>query len=579
MPNNYPGANLTIQAHNVARRVTVTGTDGEPPVYDETQLWKVWNMSEIYLGAAGKNKWIPKVNDLVEDMVTQKRYRVASIDSVTLVPQLEEYNVRATVDEMSKEEGRFFAGGFLISPCARQIFYDNSTAKRTLSIPSQFYLKGTTIHHAIAFKGTIVGNGGVPISVRYDENFNVIGSEIPLKPLQQRDPNNKSMWYIPDFYTTHHLEEGEMITIVIYDDRGGVRGRTNWIVEYSSLLRDVSDADKFVSNISLVSPYIDASDESNLLIPEQILKASINLMGKVHYSDGSTATYPIDGNKFELLYLERAMESVASTKGVLVLKYHLAENEKAVNTKFNDSEFFVTRTFNYTITERDGAYSVKLYPVPRWVNDTLGYQLDWYMFTLDRNQFRKVTNQVYITPNSPSRTLNGKLYNAVQQLNVAINLGTINNTFQNHIHPQTVDIRFMRSGGDTSGTRYLLGFDPYQNPLYGEGIVCLAKQVSGNNFALDLRCGCTTLEQWFEKVYDSTKPQYRTSRESEAPRPTMMKLLINGREYDFPIRKWNTELSVQESITDATTVAVVFYDSTQSNDLYYSVAPMPVQVI
>ena len=201
------------------------------------------------------------------------------------------------------------------------------------------------------------------------------------------------------------------------------------------------------------------------------------------------------------------------------------------------------------------------------------------MFTLDRNQFRKVTNQVYITPNSPSRSLNGKLYNAVQQLNVAINLGTINNTFQNHIHPQTVDIRFMRSGGDTSGTRYLLGFDPYQNPLYGEGIVCIAKQVSGNNFALDLRCGCTTLEQWFEKVYDSTKPQYRTSRESEAPRPTMMKLLINGREYDFPIRKWNTELSVQESITNATTVAVVFYDSAQSNDLYYSIAPMPVQVI
>ncbi|MGN6746863.1 hypothetical protein, partial [Neisseria sp. P0024.S002] len=161
---------------------------------------------------------------------------------------------------------------------------------------------------------------------------------------------------------------GEMVLILVYDDKGGLLSRTNFIVEKSALLIDVSDADKFISAISIDSMYIDAKDESNLLIPEQILKNSINIMGKVHYTDGTIVTYPVDGNKFELLYLDRASESTVGVKGTLVLKYYLGANEKSVNVINNNNRYFITRSFNYTITERDGAYSVKLYPVPRWVN-------------------------------------------------------------------------------------------------------------------------------------------------------------------------------------------------------------------
>ena len=47
-----------------------------------------------------------------------------------------------------------------------------------------------------------------------------------------------------------------------------------------------------------------------------------------------------------------------------------------------------------------------------------------------------ITNSVYITQNSPNRSLNGKLFGPLQQLDVAIDLGVINNTFREHIHPQ-----------------------------------------------------------------------------------------------------------------------------------------------
>lgn len=575
--NNIP-VNQPVYGRGVAANVSIVGIDGEPPILDDTQVWREWALHDIYLGKEGRRKYVPKVNDFVRDINTLTRYKVISVDQTTLIPELEEVSSKTASDEMTRDEGRFFAGGTLATPCARQIFYDDSVVRPTLTVPAQFHIQGSMPHHAIAFKGTVAGAGGLPISVRYDSSFNVVGNEIPLEPIQQRDANNHTQWFLPPFYSAHKLEEGEMILILIYDDKGGLLSRTNFIVEKSALLRDVSDADKFVSAISLESAYIDAKDESNLLIPEQVLKNSINLMGKVHYTDGTTVTYPVDGNKFDLLYLDRASESTVGVRGVLVLKYYLGPNEKSVNVINNNNRYFITRSFNYTITERDGAYSVKLYPIPRWVNDTVGYQLDWYLFTLDRNQWLDVTNDVYITSNSPTRSLNGKLYGPNQQLNVAIDLGVLNNTFREHIHPQQVDIRLLRNAGDNTADRWLIGFEAYQNPPYGENLICNVRIMSGINYHYNFANNCSDIDEWFRKVYYSTLPQYRTNRENQAPKPNMFKLLVEGQEHEFPISMWNQDLSVPTRCTNTSTVSLVFFTRYNNNDVFYSMAPFPVVI-
>ena len=562
--NNYP-VNQPVYGRGIAANVSIVGIDGEPPILDDSQVWRIWAIHDIYLGQEGHRKYVPKVGDFVLDTNTFTYYKVIAVNQTTLVPELEEISSKTSSDEMSKDEGRFFSGGTLATPCARQIFYDDSVVRPTLTVPAQFHIQGSLPHHAIAFKGTVAGAGGLPISVRYDASYNVIGNEIPLEPIGQQDPNNLTQWYLPPFYSAHELEQGEMVLILVYDDKGGLLSRTNFIVEKSALLRDVSDADKFISAISIDSMYIDAKDESNLLIPEQILKNSINIMGKVHYTDGTIVTYPVDGNKFELLYLDRASESTVGVKGTLVLKYYLGTNEKSVNVINNNNRYFVTRSFNYTITERDGAYSVKLYPVPRWVNDTVGYQLDWYLFTLDRNQWIDVTNDVYITSNSPIRSLNGKLFGPNQQLNVAIDLGVLNNTFREYIHPQQVDIRLLRNAA-------------YQNPPYGEGLVCNVRVLTGTNYTYNFANSCTDLDDWLRKVYYSTMPQYRTNRENQAPKPNMFKLLVGGQEHEFPISMWNQDLSVPTRCKATSTVSLVFFTRYNNNDVFYSIAPFPVVI-
>ena len=556
----------------------ILGIDDKPPILDTTQVWRYWSMGDIFLGLEGDKKYVPKVRDYVIDLDTQTTYEVESIDSSTYVPSFKKVLNKISTDETTEQEGLFFGGIHPSTPCARQIFYDDSTSKPTLCIPAQLHIQGTMHHHAICFKGSVAGQSGIPISIRYDASFNPISHSIPLEPIaRDQQTGLVTQWAIPSFYCSERLVPGELVLIIIYDDRGGVTGRANFIVEPSALLRDVGDADKFVAAISLESYYIDSSDDSNLLIPEGILKNSLNLMGKVWYTDGSSISYPINGDKFELLYLDRANESIPSTKGKLVLKYILSQGEKCVDAQHVQDEYFYTRTYNYTIIEKDGSYSVKLYPVPVWVNETTGYTLNWYMFNLDRNAWYDVSNQVYIAANSPTKKFNGTLYGPNQQMNVAINLGTINSTFQDYVHPQQVDVRLMRPAGDTIGDRWYLSFDANQAEAYGNGLKAVATLNGVNNTTINISNGFTTKDNWLKGIYEKTYPLYRITKEPNPPKPNMFAILNqNNTRFDFPISMWNSELPVDYNVKVTDTIKVLFYKETNDNELYLSMAPLSV---
>ena len=557
------------------------GTDGIPPVYDGLNRWRLWSRADIYEGQEGENKYIPRVGDWVNDLVFKDELYVSFIDPVTFIPTLLPRDKNDNGSGVFEDLGsRFFIGKNSVMGCDKTIFYDDSTAIPVLGVPVQMHIQLQQAHHFKAFRGLNTTQSGIEVSARYDSSGNLIGTDIPLQLVKQADPSNKTQWVIPPFYCSHQLQEGEQIVIVIYDEKGGYLGREGFIVENSSLMRDVSDADLYISNISLESYYVSASDENTLLIPEKTLKSSINLFGRIHYTNGSSKVFPVDAKRFELLYIDRAGESVASTKGELVLKYHMQTNEKSVDVINNQGEFFITRTYHYLITERDAAYSVKLYPVPVWVNAAVGYSLDWYLFSLDRNQWLNVTPNVYITDNSPQPKLLGTQYGPLQQLNVAIDLGDINNTFERFIHPQQVDITLLRPATDNLGDKWLIGYEPYQSIPYGRNMKASVRTVSPTDYRYDITCGYTTQDDWIKAVYRNTLPQYRTTKEPEAPSPNMFALIVtaNGRDYryDYPIAKWNTPLSIPTASTNANTVRILFFTRYANNDAYYALAPLSV---
>lgn len=561
-----------------------SGMDGHKPVW-EGPYWTQRSRDDIYEGREGLNakgypRFVANVGDWVQDLPFGSDLYVASVDPVTFVPLLLPRTDDSGPSNIIENPSRFFIGNGFVFGCEKTIFYDDSTSIPTLAIPIQMHIQSLQAHHIKAFRGTNTTASGIEVSARYDNAGRLIGTDIPLQLVKQGDSTNETQWAVPQFYCSHQLTVGEQIVIVVYDEKGGFVGREGFIVEESATMRDVGDADLYVESISLESFYISSSDENTLLIPEKTLKTSINLFGRVRYTNGSSKLYPVDSVRFELLYVDRAGESVAGTKGSLVLKYHLQDNEKSVNVINNESEYFITRVYKYLITERDMAYSVKLYPVPVWVNAAVGYTLDWYLFSLDRNQWINVSSMVYIADNSPNKVFNGKLYGPLQQLNVAIDLGKVNQTFERFIHPQQVDITLLRPASDDLGDKWLIGYEPYQDPPYGRGLKVSVQTRSSTQFALNIANGYTTQDSWLQAVYRNTLPQYRTAREPEAPKPNMFAIIVsnagNEYRYDYPLAKWNTALVIPTPLKNTDTVKILFFTRYADNDATLALAPMSV---
>ena len=71
------------------RPAPVTGSDGHAPQYDPDSRWTIWNREEIYMGDTALHKYVPKVNDWVQDINTGEVFVVKSVDAYTLVPDLD----------------------------------------------------------------------------------------------------------------------------------------------------------------------------------------------------------------------------------------------------------------------------------------------------------------------------------------------------------------------------------------------------------------------------------------------------------------------------------------------------------
>ncbi|WP_233875023.1 hypothetical protein [Paraburkholderia adhaesiva] len=79
-----------IASGNIGGTVELpTGTDGGVPIRSpDNSLWQIWAYQNLWLGAAGTNKYIPKVNDYVCDYTINEWWRVTLIDPITYVPTL-----------------------------------------------------------------------------------------------------------------------------------------------------------------------------------------------------------------------------------------------------------------------------------------------------------------------------------------------------------------------------------------------------------------------------------------------------------------------------------------------------------
>ena len=549
----------------------IYGTDGHVPIYNPNGRFTVWALSEIYQGGPGENRYVPKVKDLVIDMDLFLHYRVDGLDVATLIPQLTELRPIQSGGEMTDEDLLLGPGPGTQSDTYR-VYLDTSVIPHALAVDARLSVAGTMVSYCRIFRGADLTEDGHIISGQYDPAGNLLGNRIPLELVQMPGTQNVAIKTVPVCYTVENVPNGEVVTAVFYSDAGHVVSKRQLLLENTSFIRSANTATKYITGISLECPFLSETDNRLINLPINVLLSGVNMIGVVHYSDGSVNKMPVDGTKFALLGMEGYVATIVNQEAPLVLRYRLSTNEIVYGA--NVGEFpHVSQEYTIKTMQQDGAYSVKLFGYPVWLDAVNGYTLRWYLYNADRSTVYDVSGYVEYSSQGPA--FNPIAYGINQRLTVAVNLQQVNGSFRDYRHIQTLDV-ILWGPGTQRTTNWTIAFDIGQNPPFGTDNKADLEFVNSNFYRLKIDNGETDLQAWLDRIYYRTKPLIDQYREQVPPAPTHFRLRFGTFNNEYPIEEWNLEHVVGNGLTNNGTLFIEFFRRTGQNDLQLAVSALPI---
>lgn len=561
-----------------ATNTSISGTDGVAPVYDPDGRFQVWALDQVFTGGPGTKMYVPNPKDYVVDTSTNQWFKVVSVDQTTLIASLAPLQTVA--------EGAFDSSDLLmgVGPGTQSDTYrcylDTSVMPYRLSVDVRLQVAGTMASYAKIFQGAILGTSGTVISAFYDQSGNLLGENVPLELVATSVQGNTNIAIktVKQCYTKIALADGEVVTVVIYAADGTVLSKRQLLIENTAFIRTTDASEKYITGISLQSPFMSTSDPNLLQYPINVPKNGLNLMGQVSYSDGTKALLPVDGTKFALFGLDNYVATIVGQKFALTLIYNLSQNEivygATANVNGSGGAAFISESYRATTQNMDGAYTVKLFAVPQFIDSVNGWRLDWYLFNLDRNIAMLVTPYVKFAPNSPTFLPRG--YGVNQQLQVMLNLHDVNPSFKSFIFTQTLGLVLYRDGTDQTGTNWTIQYAPGQNPPYGQNLKASTTFVNQNLMQVYINQGLTDQTDWLNKVYYPSLPLTDPTQETVPPEPNMFSFVLPGGDVEFPISQWNSQMVLSTVVPDGGTLLVKFFLRTPENDLELALCPMDV---
>jgi hypothetical protein len=548
----------------------IRGSDGAIPQYDPNGLWKTWRYEEIYFGAEAINKFVPKVDDYVRSLADKKTYRVTAVDDL-LIP---------TLIEESEDNGQSASTVLIgegLQPVSFRLYLDTSKLPFEASLDSRHFIYGDANTYARIFRGYDVGINGKVISALFNGSI-YLDDKVPLELTTYDNHTNLAQKCVPPFNTKDDMPNGEVCTVVIYNAQNAETSRKSLIVERSSFIRPVNAFQKYISSISLESVFLSSIDPYVLNYPLNVPATSLNVMGVLHYSDGSDKRVAIDGSKFSLFGIESFVATRPGQKVPLVLNYRLDDDEAAYGAISADGKK-ITEPYSIVTTHENGMFSPILMGYPRWDEATSTYVMRWWLMDLNRSTMLEATNAVQY--NETSDVFDGNNHVHVQFLSIRVNLNAVSQALPNWIHTQTAYVKLYDPvGSNTDVGVWEIGQENVFGKFYGTGLNAEAIVINQNEYLINLGNTIPTLNEWLDKLYFNSKPVYSLYREASPPIPTHFTIMNDPlNTQTFPIDKWNQEFSIFTNITTASNLIVRWERHIANTTLMLAVTELSIKFV
>jgi len=539
-----------------------------PPtlVYDPERPFQIWRMDEIYVPNKG-GQYVPNKNDAVWDW-DQGLFRVVDVNIQTGVSTLVKWVAPRNSNQMTDLDILLGAGPGTVAESYRA-YLDTSVMPHTLACDKRLHLYGSTATSIKIFLGTDIGVNGEVISQFYDQSNNFLGENIPLELVATPEHTNHAIKTPKVGYTTRNLPDGEVVTAVVYDDVGGVASICPLVIKNTKFIRSTDASMKYIRSISVETPFLSASDPKTIEYPINMPVEALNLIGVVTYSDGTQARLPVDGTKFAMHGLDNYIASVQGQKLDIVLTYLLSEGEYSYATELGPNNH-ISERYKATTTKADGAYSIRLFSYPVWIDPLSGYRLSHWLYNLDRQEVYDVTNLVQMA--SGSRAFDPIAFGVVQKIALAIDLNRVDPSFNNYRHVQSMEVALLANGNNHTQDNWTVAFTPGQNPHYGVGLQSKVHFVNSNNWEFDISCGCTTQAEWLEKVFYASQPLFDPETEAKAPEPNFFTVVAGMHRLELPIEQWNSTIVMHEAPGEGQLTLLEFIRRRPGNDLQLGIS-------
>lgn len=542
------------------------------PISDPDRGFRVWGKHEIFTGI-GPGRIVPNKGDLIYSKV-DGFLEVTLVDYTTGLSSTEPARNIFVQPTDDSEASRLIAGGTGRPSESYRAYIDTSVTPHTLTIDSHLHVYNSDAKFIKIFKGTVIEDG-IVISRHYDQNGNLLGENIPLERVPNVDSSNVSVLSPVVGYSSESLQDGQTVTAVVYGDNNAKLSVNHLIVQNTAWIRKANPNVRYVTGIELVSPFLSTSDPNMLECPINLPLEHIARTARVHYSDGYVRELPLDGDKFALHGSKSFVSTILGQRKPATLTYYFSGDERGVGS-INGDTLHTFEPYTLTTIKVDGAYSVKLFTYPVWIDAVHGYRLEHWLLNLERDFVTNVTNFVEIATNS--REFDPLAYGIAQDMIFAIDLSKVDSRFKNYRHLQTTRITLRAPGLDKGVTNWTVQYDRNKE-VYGENLKAEVTFVNANLWHLNIANGFNSVEEWLRHVYERTYPLFDETVEDREPTPTHFKIIAGNYIADWPISEWNRNFTINNLMNRGECIYLQFYRRSADTDLQLGVSGLIMRQI
>lgn len=492
------------------------------PEKNPNRGFRVWLSNQIYTGPTGAGSYVPNIDDMVVDW-TGGFGRVIDVDPTTNLSTVDPHNFAqgANVDP-----GLIYAGGVGTPSGAFCVYMNASQIPISINVHALWRTYSVDAAYAKIFKGTNIGSTGHVISALLDNAGNPISENLPMQDLVLPGVTNLGCKTVGAGYSLEALNDGETVSVVVYSSNGTVLRVDRLPIVNTGFIRSLDASKKYVTSVELISDYLSPSNPNLIEYPVNMVVQSGMFQGRVHYSDGSQLTLPIDGTQMSLYGINSFVPSQVDQTVSVVLDYQLGLNEFSYNLSQPSPDRHVSKRYDLKVVMADGNYGARLYPVPIWNSVLAKYELKFYLYTLARTNAYDVS--AYVTSSSGSPAFSGDSWNVAQTLSVAFNMANLGNSFQPYIHIETFRILLNNPAVNSNATQYVGVTSSLDGNISTGQMARYVESSVAGQYELRLDNNFVQLNEWLNQFYFGENPLRIGGVEFTAPRPTHVRLIVGN---------------------------------------------------